>query len=202
MADQNFFPVPRWCLFSSTSSTSGALVPRSFFCTMKVAMSAAFTNNKKHMYTLLQNHYIIINIGDVWKNDRFVSKFDSRSVSPTLAFSMTLANSPTHWMTLSGVTRMQQSPLLMDAADGSTSLTWTLRRPLTWINIRSLQGSRREGIPDPESALRRATLAKFSLLANPARAASANPALSATEQKQQAQMSCHNQLEKMLISQS
>ena len=78
MADQNFFPVPRWCLFSSTSSTSGALVPRSFFCTMKVAMSAAFTNNKKHMYTLLQNHYIIINIGDVWKNDRFVSKFDSR----------------------------------------------------------------------------------------------------------------------------
>lgn len=68
MADQNFFPVPRWCRFSSTVSTSVALVPRSFFWTMKVAMSAAYRNQTHliNIFISLKNNHFNFTIDDVF----------------------------------------------------------------------------------------------------------------------------------------
>lgn len=48
-----------------------------------------------------------------------------RDTAVTLAFSMTLENSPIHTKQCSGVTNRKQSPLFREDARGSTNLVWT-----------------------------------------------------------------------------
>lgn len=58
------------------------------------------------------------------------------SFTDTLAFSLSLANSPLHAMQCSGVTSRKQSPLLSERAEGSTRRAWTCQLPVTTdINI-------------------------------------------------------------------
>lgn len=116
---------------SSRTVTWGALHPRSLLVWTNDAISDAWSHkvdSSGKFITLYQHRAKHSNPKP--GSETFGKLFFILCASfSTLAFSMTLANSPLHMKQCFGVIRRKQSPLFREWAVGSIKRTWTCLRP-------------------------------------------------------------------------